>query len=159
MAFEWKQTSVIPMFIDDGETEHEYRLTFATMTSYAAGKFEMQRLRIRDWLTDEFGEYSKIEDEAKEDFNILYTLMIKLAGAIAAIEKVERKEGDDWADAELPEEWRDIQAFAKSSPAGLIDDLFYAAVQAGNALRVFGLQPFGDVEKKMIRVHATRLED
>lgn len=144
----WQQTSAVGMVVTDGETEQEYRLTFGTCSNFDIGLFNRRRGKAFEHMRKTYGDDWLQSDEAM----VLQGLMVAHAMIHAALKKVEVKEGDDWLDTKLPDAWYDAQRFAHEVPAGMIDTLTQAVLDAGNPARLFSYIPVGDEEKKVLRL-------
>lgn len=144
----WQQTSIVSLFASDGETEQEYRLTFATCSNLDIGVFKQKLSKIRAYLTDTYGA----EWLANEEANAINSLMYMHAIIMSSLKLVEQRQGEEWIVAKLPDAWYDAERFAKEVPAGLTDTLLDAVFDAGNSPRLFSLLPNGDEEKKVLRL-------
>lgn len=144
----WQQTSTVSMFVSDGETEQEYRLTFATCSNLDIGVFKQRLGKIRTYLTDTYGT----EWLANEEANAINSLMYMYAIIMSSLKQVEQRQGEEWIVAKLPDAWYNAESFAKEVPAGLTDTLLDAVFDAGNSPRLFSLLPGADDEKKVLRL-------
>lgn len=144
----WQQTSTVSLVASDGETEQEYRLTFGTCSNFDIGMYWHRRRKVFDSMTTSYGDNWLEQDEAI----VMQSIMIAHAMFLSGLKKVEVKEGDNWSEAKLPESWYDARQFATNVPAGLLDKLTRAVVDAGNPPRLFSYLPDGDEEKKVLRL-------
>jgi hypothetical protein len=150
----WQQTSAVSMIVSDGETEQEYRLTFGTCSNYDIGLFNRRRRKAFAYMSETYGDEWLQNDEAL----VLHPLMVTHAMILAALKKVEVKDGDNWIEAKLTDAWYDAKRFAYEVPAGMIDTLTEAVLEAGNPARLFSYVAIGDEEKKVLRLTVKPLE-
>ena len=143
----WQQTSIVTLVVSDGELEQEYRLTFGTCSNFDIGLFNRRRAKAFDYLRT-FGDDWAQQDEA----NALFPVLISHAMIMAGLKRVECKDGDTWTATRLPASWYDAVQFAYNAPAGMVDTLTQAVIDAGNPPRLFAFQPAGDEEKKVLRL-------
>jgi hypothetical protein len=148
----WQKTTTVTMFVSDGESEQEYRLTFATCNNLDVALFNRRRGHIFVHLRKEYGDVYGQNDEAMA----LGAIMISHAVILAALKRVEIRDGDNWTETKLPETWYDWQRFPTEAPAGMIDTLVEAAYDAGNSPRLFSFVPASDEEKKVLRLTVTQ---
>lgn len=151
----WQQTSTVAMIVGDGETEQEYRLTFGTCNNFDIGLFNRRRGKIFDHMRKTYGDEWTQDDEAMT----LMSVMISHAMIMSALKQVEAKTDDGstgsptvWEETKLPEAWYDWQRFPFEVPAGMVDTLTEAVLDAGNPARLFAFMPTSDEEKKILRM-------
>lgn len=144
----WQQASTVSMFVSDGETEQEYRLTFGTCSNFDIGMYNRRRNKVYDQMRATYGDDWISNDEAM----VMQGIMVAHAVFLAGLKKVEVKDGDTWTETKLPESWYDAKSFATDVPAGMIDTLTQAVIEAGNPPRLFSYLPVGDEEKKALRL-------
>lgn len=152
MLENWQLNQPVSLFADDGETEHEYRLTFKTLSAFDEAKFKARRAKIGAILDEEFGDIADRTDEQKADAGALLDIMYRHAMIMAALAKVELRDGDEWKPSRLPDSWYDAKLFAYNAPASILDALVEAVIDAGNPWRIFSFLPMSDDEKKMLRL-------
>lgn len=144
----WQQKATASMIVSDGETEQEYRLTFTTCSNLDIGIFRQKLGKIRTYLVDTYGAEWLSNDEATAINSLMYVHAI----IMSSLKQVEQRQGDDWAEAKLPESWYSAESFARDVPAGVNDTLLEAVFAAGNSPRLFSLLPVDDTEKKALRL-------
>jgi hypothetical protein len=150
---QWQFSTPVPLFVSDGETESEYRLTFKTLSAFDMAKFRAKRNRIFTILAAEFGEIDARTDAQKEDADALFDILFRYEIFMAALASVELKASDNWHPARLPDDWYDALQFAYNAPGSILDQLVSAAIDAGNPWRLFSFAPVTDDEKKMLRLN------
>ena len=155
---DWQKPKYVPLFESDGETETEYRLAFKVLSQLDASRMSRKRFALAKELADEYGDYKELSQDDKDDYTVIFTQIIQLCGIDASLASVEVKDGDKWKAAELPATWRDIGKFARTAPAGLIDDLFDGVLAAGNPKRLFSLIPATEDEEKKIQIFVPKSE-
>lgn len=144
----WQLVEYVELEVSDGEQTQLYRLVFATCNNYDIALFNRRRLKVFDHMRATFGENWVDEDEAMALLNVMIGhLMI-----LAALKKVELKQGDAWLETKLPDAWYDFERFPQEVPAGVLDVLTDAVVAAGNNNRVFSILPATEEEKKRLRM-------
>ena len=144
----WQQTSTVSLVASDGEAEQEYRLTFGTCSNFDIGMYSQRRRKVFELMRTTYGDDWIGKDEAM----VLQGIMIAHAVFLAGLKKVEAKDGETWTETKLPDSWYDAQRFATDVPAGMIDTLTEAVIDAGNPPRLFSYLPAGDEEKKALRL-------
>lgn len=144
----WQQTSTVSLVASDGETEQEYRLTFGTCSNLDIGVFNRRRFKTYDRMKELYGEEWFSNDEGQA----LNMIMVNHAMIMSSLKCVEVRGGDTWTETKLPDAWYDAERFAKEVPAGVVDPLLAAVIEAGNPLRIFSFVPAGDEEKKVLRL-------
>lgn len=144
----WQQTSIVSMFVGDGETEQEYRLTFATCSNLDIGMFRQRLSKLRTLLTDHYGDAWSDNEEASAMNNLMFVHAI----IMSSLKRVEQNQDGEWIEAKLPDAWYDAMRFASEVPAGVNDTLLDGVFAAGNSPRLFSLLPGGDEEKKVLRL-------
>lgn len=149
---QWQHSEPVPLFVSDGEIEQEYRLIFKTMSAFDHAKFVRNRSKIGDIADELYGGAEERTEEQHEDYVTLLNVLIQHAAIMAALAKVELRNGDVWESARLPESWYDQRQAAFTLPAGIINTLFEAVIDAGNPIRLFSLFTSADAEKKAIRL-------
>ena len=82
----------------------------------------------------------------------LMSIMVSHAVILAGLKRVEVKADDSWTETKLPERWYEPDGFAYDVPAGLVDTLTQAVIDAGNPPRLFAFLPAGDEEKNVLRL-------
>jgi hypothetical protein len=147
----WQQSSTVAMIVSDGVIEQEYRLTFGTCNNFDIGLFNRRRGKIFDHMRKTYGDEWTANDEAMT----LMSVMISHAMILSALKQVEAKTGDVWEKTKLPDAWYDWQRFPYEVPAGMVDTLTEAVLDAGNPARLFAFMPVGDEEKKILRLTVT----
>ena len=144
----WQRTEPVSLFVSDGEMEQEYRLTFGTCSNFDIGLFNRRRGRVFESMRATYGDDWIRNDEAI----VMQGVMIAHAMVMAALKRVEVKDGDAWTETKLPDAWYDAERFAREVPAGMMDVLTDAVIDAGNPARLFSFTPSGDEEKKVLRL-------
>lgn len=144
----WQQTNTIDMIVSDGETEQTYRLTFGTCSTYDIGLFNRRRAKVFEHMRATLGDTWTQQDEGMT----LMSIMISHAMILSALKKVEVKTGETWEETKLPDAWYDAHRFPYEVPAGMVDALSEAVIEAGNPPRLFSFVPAGDEEKKVLRL-------
>lgn len=143
----WQHTETVTMEVSDGAQVQEYRLVLATCNNYDIALFNRRRVKVFAHLTERFGEGWGDRDEAIALLNI----MIQHLVVLAALKRVEIKDGETWTETKLPDAWYDVQRFPEEVPAGVVEVLTEAAFAAGNSARLFSLAPT-EGEKKVLRL-------
>lgn len=158
MLENWQKNEPILLIADDGENEQEYRLTFGTMSAFDEAKFKTKRGRALTHLSEEYGDYAERDEDAKDESLALLDIMVKHAAILSSLRKVEVKDGDEWQEAKLPEQWYSMTEFPRNAPAIVLDSLFDAVLAAGNPMQLFSFLPTSEDEKKMIRLSVSKSE-
>lgn len=149
---QWQRNEPVSLFASDGETEQEYRLMFKTMSAFDEAKFLRNRSKAGLILEEIFGKADDRTDEQNEDAWAMFDILIKHAAVMAALAKVELRNGEVWEEARLPDAWYSAKDFAYNAPASVLTLLFDAVIAAGNPYRLFSFLPGSDDEKKMLRL-------
>jgi hypothetical protein len=144
----WQQKSIVRMIVSDGTAEQEHRLIFGTCNNLDISLFDRRRGRVFADMNEQFGEGWTQNDKAMA----LMSTLISHAMILAALKKVEVKNGDTWEETELPAAWYDPKRFPHEVKGGMIDTLLEAVTAAGNSPRLFSFLPSGDEEKKVLRL-------
>lgn len=149
---QWQRNEPVSLFASDGETEQEYRLTFKTMSAFDEAKFLRNRSKAGLILEEVFGKADDRTAEQNEDAWSLYGILVSHAAIMAALVKVELRNGETWEESRLPDEWYNAKDFAYNAPASVMTLLFEAVIAAGNPGRLFSFLPISDDEKKVLRL-------
>lgn len=147
----WQQISIVNMVVSDGESEQNYRLTFATCSNFDIGLCNRRRGRVFEAMRKKYGDDWLSNDEAI----VLQDIMTKHAMIAAALKQVEVEDDEAWTETRLPDAWYDAERFAREVPAGVTEALIEGVITAGNPPRLFGYIPAGDDEKKVLRLTVT----
>lgn len=149
---QWQHNQPVSLFVSDGETEQEYRLTFKTMSAFDEAKFLRNRNKAVAILEEIYGKADDRDDEQNEDSWALYGILVQHAAIMAALAKVELRNGEAWEDARLPDDWYNAKDFAYNAPASVLPLLFDGVIAAGNPYRLFSFLTGTDDEKKVLRL-------
>lgn len=149
---QWQRNEPVSLFVSDGESEQEYRLTFKTMSAFDEAKFLRNRGRAGLVLEEIFGKADERTLEQAEDSLAMFEILVKHAAVMAALAKVELRNGEEWQESRLPETWYSAKDFAHNAPASVLTLLFEAVIAAGNPYRLFSYLPTTEDEKKVLRL-------
>lgn len=149
---QWQRNEPVSLFASDGETEQEYRLTFKTMSAFDEAKLARGRNKAVSILAEIFGEADSRTDEQNDDSWSLYGILVQHAAVMAALAKVEMRNGETWEESRLPEEWYNAKEFAFKAPGSVLTLMLGGVIAAGNPPRLLNLMPVTDDEKKALRL-------
>lgn len=157
--------------LEDEGVETEYKITLGECTNYRKGLYERYRQRAFGAMANEYAPLVTLTDEQKKltDFalyfavrGLLFPLDADLMGAkldaavahamiLVSTYAVEKRVGEGWERAKLPDFWYDPVQAAEVVPDDLQDTLLQE-VFALTPPRVFSLVSTDPVEKKGLRL-------
>jgi len=162
---QWRKTEVADLTVTDGETVNEYRFTFATMSAYEESKYSALRRKAFTAYVEKFGVPDEMDPDLAEEANAYMMLLLKYVSVLAACTQLEMREyleaatpedreQAQWQVVPWPDEWRKPETAIQNIPTATLDYLYETVIMAGNPLRLLGMVPVDENEKKMIRINA-----
>ena len=154
MNWNWQQRAQIEAEFPTGA---QVRLTLGAVSSYEIGVYNALLREARELIKERHGaeakDYLANDDPIRlnewgnyHNRAVMFACLLKVEGRDSA--------EAEWEVVDLPEEWRNIETFAKSIPVDLANQWLVEAIRL-NPGQFLALP--GDDEKKSVKVSSSRL--